>query len=160
MTTIAYRAGIMASDTRGYSGDRPPFGRRKKVRLMGDDLLGISSSVVGQSDCFLQWYEADLPPEVLQDSLGHFAKISFAALLVKPDGVMYLYDNSSWPTRSEGVPFFAVGSGQDFAMGAMAYGAPAIGAIHMAISMDPWSGYPIAGMKHDGTEWLVGASCG
>lgn len=48
MTTIAYRNGVMAADTRAYSGGKLPIGTKTKIeRLEDGTLLGVSSITPG-----------------------------------------------------------------------------------------------------------------
>ena len=47
MTIIAYRDGIMAADSRAYTGDPDPIGVKQKIRWHDGELLGASSRAVG-----------------------------------------------------------------------------------------------------------------
>ena len=152
MTTIVYRDGIMAADTRGYSGEKYPLGLRLKVRRLDNgDLLGVSSNKVGQADCVASWFQAKETPVQLTERLAAFDAPSFKALLVAPDGTGRLYDDSGWPSEADG-PYYALGSGEDFAYGALGAGLSAVRALTVAIEMDPWSDWPVMCWTHDSPD--------
>ncbi len=136
MTTIAYRDGIMAADSRAYSGDKTPIGFKAKIHRLADGtLFGVSTTSVGGDQILRRWIEAGCPV-VAGDALK---PESFMALMVKPDGtVWYANNNLEWsgPLLAE---FWAIGSGEHFALGALAHGASAEEAVAAAIRLDPWS---------------------
>lgn len=148
MTTIVYRDGVMAADTRGYSGKQHPLGLRLKVRRLNDGcLVGVGSREVGQADCVADWLTCGGSPAELEKALGTFERQTFQALKVNPDGSASLYDDTGWPSLAEG-PYYAVGSGEDFAYGALASGRCAVEAVAVAIQLDPWSDYPLLYLRH------------
>lgn len=137
MTTIAYRNGLMAADSRAYGGDRCPVGFKRKIRRLDDGtLIGCSSNTPGQPEAVLDWYEkgADI------ESAPKFPENKFRLLVVKPHGAAYLGEDSFFLAGPLHGDFFAVGSGQEFAIGAMEAGADARRAVEIAIKCDPWSG--------------------
>lgn len=144
MTTIAYRSGVMAADTRAYSGDKVPIGWKRKIHCLADGtLLGVSTTSVGGDALVRRWVEAGCA-EPTNDSLK---PESFSALMVRPNGeVFYACNNLEWsgPLTAE---FLAIGSGDQFALGAMAAGASAVKAIAIAIELDPWSAGEIAVLR-------------
>lgn len=146
MTTIAYRDGTMAADTRAYAGYNAPLGSKSKLRLSEDgSLMGCSSSAPGQSDAVLAWALAGADPR----SAPAFDKPNFALLIVRPDGsALYGYDSFhlSGPVSA---PFYAVGSGMGYAIGAMSMGASAERAVEVACQHDVWTGAPVQAITHE-----------
>jgi 20S proteasome alpha/beta subunit len=131
MTTVAYRDGVMAADKNmgGYKG------QVTKVYRVGDCLVGCSgdnfATLLKVVDWMQEGAEEDSKPE-LGDSSVHI-------LLVDSNGEIFLYNNDLYPMPLE-QDFFAVGSGMDYAMGAMAMGASAADAVRVASQFDPGTG--------------------
>lgn len=148
MTTIAYRAGVMASDTRAYSGDKHPIGTKQKVFRMEDGtLVGVSSSIVGTPTAFMNWFRG-IPANMDLSEVVADTEHMVQALVVKPDGSAFYWNDSrafSGPLEGE---FFAIGSGQYSALAAMICGKDAVGAIEVAIEVDPWTGGQVRTVRH------------
>jgi len=146
MTTIVYRDGILAADSRAYSGAQTPIGTKHKIGALSDGtLVAISTTMPGLSERVMQFLEAGLAggyednagpePDVLRDN--------FTMLLVDPEGQVFYASNSmmlSGPLEAE---CFAIGSGCEYALGAMYAGADAVSAVQAAIKGDPYTGYPV-----------------
>jgi hypothetical protein len=147
MTTIVYRDGVLASDSRAYSGDKTPIGWKKKIHRLADGtLLGVSTTSVGGDAQVRRWVEGGCQV-VTNDSLK---PESFTALMVRPDGgVFYASNNLEWSGPLTGA-FWAIGSGEHFALGAMAVGASAEQAVAAAIELDPWSAGEINILRREG----------
>lgn len=130
MTVIAYRAGIMAGDRAITSGRGMLAGTRAKIaRTSAGWLVGAAGSLSGATST-IEWVEAchhDLdefvPPR------GKLANLD--AIIVSPTGRVFYFDGTAFPTEVLG-EYFAVGGGEEFAMGAMAVGADAIQAVQAA----------------------------
>lgn len=138
MTTITYRNGVMAADTRAYSGDRLPIGQKKKIHRLSDgSLFGASSYKPGHTEKLRRFVEE----HGVESSID--GEIEAQAIVVKPDGSIYYFndqDTFSGPLEAE---YIAVGSGAQFATGAFALGVDAIQALEVGIALDPWSALPI-----------------
>jgi len=143
MTTVAYRGGIMAADSRvtydsEAAGSR--FFRTEKLFRKGKDIIGLA----GESEpglIFLDWYGSNkAPPDALVDGGA-----DFTALVLTRKG---LFEYGKY-CRGERVlePFYAIGSGCKAALGAMHMGADAARAIRIACKVDTYSGTPIVVMK-------------
>lgn len=133
MTTIAFRDGIMAADSRAYSGRNLYVGMKRKIHRVNGMLVGISSSTVGVPEKVRRLIEDNGIEGSFEDPLD------CSAIVVTRDGRVFYFDKSdtfSGPVQSE---FLAIGSGEDYAMGAMAHGASAEDAVRIAIQYDPWS---------------------
>jgi hypothetical protein len=139
MSTIAFRGGIMAADSRAYGGrGEPSPGRKVKIfRLDDGSLIGLSTSTPGTSERFVAWLKDGAKPDILND------KIDLRALMVRPDGGIYVIDNTPYFSGPMECDYYAVGSGTGYAMGAMAMGATAEQAVAVACDLDPHSGAPI-----------------
>lgn len=144
MTTIAYRDGILAADSRAYGGDRAPIGSKTKIhRLLDGTLFGLSSSAVGADNLIRKWVE-DGCPAPKNDAVK---PDNFELILVRQNGeVFYAHDNLSLsgPIRSNKL---AIGSGKEFALGAIEMGAGALQAVEVAARLDPWTGGPFDTLK-------------
>lgn len=141
MSVIVYRDGVMAADTRAYSGDATPIGHKMKIfRLKDGSLVGFSTTKPGLSEAMVAWFNAESPegpPPV---------EMNFSALLVKPNGEVFYYNDSISPSGPLVGPYFAVGSGDHYALGALACGAAATEAVEVACQFDPWCALPVAAL--------------
>lgn len=135
MTTIAYRDGVMVGDRRAYSGGRAAMGEKSKIHVLRDgSLFGASSSKVGACEKARRLVEE----HGVEATLPAVQEVQ--ALVVRPDGkVFYLNDGDSFSGPLSGA-FFAIGSGEQFAIGAMAAGASALEAVKIASECEPWTG--------------------
>jgi 20S proteasome alpha/beta subunit len=145
MTTIAYRDGVMAADTRAFAGYNAALGQKAKIRREPDGtLIGCSSNQVGLGEAVLDWFGRGAK----SDDVPKAGEVKFSFLAVKPDGsALYAFDgfNLSGPINAE---FFAIGSGDAVAQGAMHAGASAEMAVEIACKVDVWSDMPIMTLKH------------
>ena len=142
MTTIAYRAGIMAGDGREtIQNDEHSSWYvlqdkcHKVIKLKDGRLFGGahgSESIVRLENALKQ----GLPPPKLEDIAG---------LLVDTKGAMWLYEGNMWQ-RVKG-PYYAVGSGSILAFAAMDAGATAIEAVTIAARRDPFSGGKVTAVR-------------
>jgi ATP-dependent protease HslVU (ClpYQ) peptidase subunit len=144
MTTIVYRDGVMAADSRAYSGDKHPIGAKTKIHRLGDGtLFGCSSSNVGADSILRRWVESGCQPPQGSD----LKPDSFELLIVRKSGdVFYAHDNLdlTGPLTAE---FHSIGSGNQYAMGALSMGADAVRAVEIAAQCDVWTGGPITQLK-------------
>jgi ATP-dependent HslUV protease subunit HslV len=146
MTTIAYRAGVMAADSRAYAGFNGALGTKVKIRRLDDGtLIGCSTNQVGLGEAILDWYERGGKAEDAPKA----PDLKFTFLAVKANGSGYYgFDsfNLAGPIFSE---FFAIGSGEGVAQGAMHAGASAELAVEIACCVDVWSGLPVVSLRHE-----------
>jgi hypothetical protein len=137
MSTIVYRAGVMASDSRAYGGGRAPVGTKAKIhRLPDGSLIGVSTTVPGQGEALALWVangaDPAKPPPGITD-------VKATILLVRPNGEVFYADDSLYFSGPLAGPYWAIGSGGEFALGAMEMGADPERAVEVAIKLDPWS---------------------
>lgn len=142
MTVIAYREGIMAADSRAWSGGHSPIGSKTKIRRLADGtLIGCSSSIPGAAEYVMAWYEDGMNED---DKLPQ----SFTFLAVKPDGTAMVADDGPYMSGPLTADYFAIGSGRQFALGALAMNATAEEAVQVGIELDTCSAGPIQTLKH------------
>ena len=138
MSVIVYHDGVMAADSRAYSGTKHPMGLKCKIhRLRDGSLLGVSSSVVGFPEAFRNWLETGRKKEDM------IPEPSFDALLVRPGGGAFFYSNSYLPTGPLFGQPLTIGTGSKYALGAIHQGANAVRAVEVAIECDVWCGGPV-----------------
>lgn len=143
MSTIVYRDGVMAADSRAYSGNSSPIGHKMKIRRLSDgSLVGVSTCKPGLSEAFMKWLEdgADVDH-------GLYGDIDLAALVVRPNGEVYYYFDGLYPSGPLIAPWFAVGSGERYAMGALEMGADAVRAAEVAAVLDTMSAPPVTALE-------------
>lgn len=134
MTTIAYRDGCLAADSLTTSGGLRD-GLNLKIRKIGPLLVaGAGASAICER--FFDWVRKGM----IGDSpwTGSDGGNSF---IVAPNGSILVFGQSGpWKVEQ---PFYALGTGEHLALGAMAHGASAAEAVECAIRFDIYSGGPI-----------------
>lgn len=145
MTTIVYRNGQMAADTAGTNGGtRSPCVHTKIVKGLDGSLAGGAGrwpSVYA----FLNWFEAGEAEDEKPKLIGN-DESSDQVMIVRPSGDIELHDDDGWfPVR--GAIFYAIGTGKEFAYGAMQQGANAVGAVEIAKMFDIYTGGDITSLK-------------
>jgi hypothetical protein len=137
MTTIAVRNGIMvatgATWTSIYRGQRPKIMRTRE---------GALTASCGDSDMalpFFNWLDAGADQKNLPRTPD---KSDFAAMVLYPDGSVSVF-TERFLKQDAAADFYALGSGEQFALGAMGVGASAEEAVQVACYFDPWSRGPL-----------------
>ena len=150
MTTICFRNGILAADTRAYSGGKAPIGQKTKIFHNAELKLacGCSTTAVGFGERFWMWLTGAIGDKDFKDSQPEDA---FTALTIQ-DGEVFIYENSPFPTGPLTADYFAIGSGRDIALGAMEMGASAPEAVRVACKHDVWTAEPIMAIDLRGKE--------
>jgi hypothetical protein len=130
MTIIAYRDGVMATDSQTVSGGRIAGVTRKLCRAP-DGTIAAACGDAGVCHRFRKWVESglvgDFDPKVERGDFG--------ALIARPGGGV---DCMDWRGNLVSVKaeFYADGCAADMAIGAMAHGASAIEAVAICIDHD------------------------
>jgi ATP-dependent protease HslVU (ClpYQ) peptidase subunit len=132
MTTVAFRDGVMAGDTRIIYGDMIERGHVRKVfRLKSGLLLGFA----GDAHDFQRIItELKQNPNKLIPT-----KSDLNVIMVKLDGTVMERDTGGW-TQAENAKFYAIGSGRVPALVAMTCGKTAAEAVKIAMMFDPHTG--------------------
>jgi 20S proteasome alpha/beta subunit len=141
VTTIVYRNGILAADTRAYSGDATPIGLKQKIfQVKYSDgtvsTFGISTPNPGFADEVKNWFVNDKS----HDAQPILADRNFTALEIMDNGEVFYYSSNFTPSGPLIAPWFAIGSGVEYALGALEMGATAEEAVKAAAANDPWTG--------------------
>lgn len=139
MTTIAYRAGVMAADTQVTAGII--VGTTTKIVRRKDGALCAGVGSLPWVQAFHRWFmagEEGDPPEVPEDSRG---------LIIGKRGPFEMFETNGAFEIKE--PFIALGTGREFALGAMYVGATAAAAVKAAMEFDPYSGGKVMTLTHD-----------
>lgn len=143
MTTVAYTAGVMAADTQMTRGPEKCFGARK-IFATAHYLAGFSGSY-GLVPAFLEFIKqhedategnAELFHRVWDN--GPARKEDCSVILVNKRGKIFY--GGETPFIHVDRTFEAIGTGSEFALGAMSYGAGARKAVKIACSLDKNSG--------------------
>jgi ATP-dependent protease HslVU (ClpYQ) peptidase subunit len=139
MSVVVYKGGVMAADSRAYSGCPHPMGSKRKIHRLADgSLLGITSNVVGMPERVKTWIEAGMDGDAEMP-----VNPIFDALLIRPNGEVFLFCDGYSPSGPLTAEAFSIGSGKKYAYGAFQMGAGAIEAINATIACDMWTGAPI-----------------
>jgi ATP-dependent protease HslVU (ClpYQ) peptidase subunit len=146
MSVIVYRDGIMAADTRGWSGNSTPIGEKMKIRRLEDGcLLGVVTDKPGQGEAMMDWFAAGCNQAKRPVFNG---EPNMTMLVVRPDGQAMIFSNDFHPSGPIVAPYFAIGSGERYALGAFACGAGALQAVAVAIELDTATGGQVAALEH------------
>jgi hypothetical protein len=158
VTTIVYRDGVLAADSRAYAGNRSPIGFKQKIRAIVVDevpyLVGVSTPVPGYGEAVLNWFEAghnfhDSPP---------MPEGGFTLLAVDAAGQAYYANDTFYLSGPLDAPFWAIGSGEEYAIGALTSGASAFEAVKVAMTYDQWTGGPIHTLRFETSDDQVSVS--
>jgi len=148
MTTIVAdkRTGVMVSDSKltiDYTQKRESVQAvTQKIRRVRGVLVGAS----GESpwtEQILRWAATKRKRPIKYADTG--TKIAVEGLILAPEGIIHI-DECGEPIVLD-QDFFAIGSGQHAALGAMLAGADAMRAVEIACKVDPHSEGPIQILK-------------
>jgi 20S proteasome alpha/beta subunit len=140
MTTIAYRKGVLAADTRMIQGTAI-IGKVAKIVRRDDGALCGGAGDCAWVQAFHRWFmggEEGDPPVIEENSKGLIIKRRKPIEMFEPGGTV------EWKP-----PYLAIGSGKEFALGAMWAGANAIEAVKAAMTFDPGTGGEVMVLTHD-----------
>lgn len=136
MTTLAYRDGELATDSRVTAGDMIVSDRRKKVHRLRDGSIVAWSGSVQQAELLLRAMRKKTAAPRLTE---------IAALHLRADGSLWEYEGEAWVKQDPG--YYATGSGSAYAFAAMDAGASAKEAVRIAIKRDAGSGGRVQSLK-------------
>ena len=143
MTTIlaSMKHRVMVADSHVSSGGSG-F-KTQKIFRVNDKLVGFSG-VLSHALKFIEWMKHGTPLNLAQSAKD--GDTSFEAL-VMDGGFLYYYDQELVPATIDD-PIYAIGSGSDYALGAIDAGATPKRAVEIACARDDSSGGPIVVVKH------------
>jgi ATP-dependent protease HslVU (ClpYQ) peptidase subunit len=137
MTTLAYKEGVLASDSLTTNGDTKNGGTQKVFKLPCGRLIGICGSVENGLVLVQAMKDGAEKPPKLQD---------VEALLIAANGaVAYRYEGKLF--RKLRTKYIAAGSGMDYALAALWMGADAVKAVRAGIYFDRNSGGRVQTVK-------------
>lgn len=147
MTTIAYRSGELAADSKSSCNDTFVGSVRKIERRQDGALAGVVGTAA-YAYGFLKWFmagEADGEmPDLPRDRDGD---PTCEAFIVRPDGEVWKLQGDGWfPTAGQ---YFAWGSGRDIAIGALYLGASPASAVAAAVKHDAGTGGDIVVLRRE-----------
>lgn len=137
MTTVAFKDGIMASESCQSHAYIDPVECRK-IYVVNGDVIGLAGNLTDFQK-FLKWYKDERSNH--EDIEGSSHQIESLEALVYSNGKLYCYDESCIAIRMGEIG--AVGSGSSFAVAAMLAGASVEKAVDVACQLDPFSNGPI-----------------
>lgn len=131
MTVIAFRDGVMASDSGAFSGDRVWPWVRKVARGPDGVLFGVAGSL-SVAGPFLEWVDGGYvgPRPGLCSDRGDEHDVE--VLVARPDGQLRILTAHGEETF-DGAPYLTLGGADPFALGALFAGADAETAVRAAI---------------------------
>jgi 20S proteasome alpha/beta subunit len=144
MTTIAYRWGIIAADTRAMVAGSIT-GSVVKVVKRDDGALAGAAGGAAYCGPFLRWFldgEQGDPPEAKEGEHSYDRGLIFRC---DPDGNIDIFEPPGKFTLQ--AEYYAAGSGMDMALGAMWAGKGPEDAVRAAIAHDPNSGGEITVLR-------------
>lgn len=154
MSVVAYRDGVMACDARVTAGGLV-IGSMIKVRRFGDGKDVVLCGAVGDADSIIQFFkyvESGMDADYLP-SFG--SDVTFSGMTVDADSNVYLYYNSMNQCEVT-APYYAIGSGDEVAMGAMYFKSTAIDAVKAACAHTTTCGGPIYAISLDNPNIFSG----
>ena len=131
MSVICWDGKRVAADRQGCIGDTPIIS--PKLFKVGNRVFGCSG-MSAIKFAFKEWVEKGCPADDKPLLEGNFGII-----LINKKVCWYYGEKELYPTEIT-EPFWAVGSGADYALGAMAMGADAIKAVEIACKFDVYCG--------------------
>jgi 20S proteasome alpha/beta subunit len=121
MTTIVYKDGILAADSRSISNN-VHFSQYKKIYLIGEDVYGFAGDVI--SIC---QYVRLLKKEIKEFKTPEKTNFAGMRINLKTKKVFTIENNGDFICEEECLDeFFAIGIGRELAMGAMEMGASSL----------------------------------
>lgn len=134
MTTIAVRDGVMAADCGQIAGGLRR-GTINKIERINGKLVGCGGDV-SEIEAFAEWLRnpSKERPKFDKDD-------NFGAITLDENGVS-VWDVKCYPQPLD-APYYAIGSGNEVAIGAMAAGKTAEEAVRIACDLDVYSALPV-----------------
>jgi 20S proteasome alpha/beta subunit len=141
MTTVTYKSGAMAADTRMVQASTI-FGDVTKIVRRDDGALCGGCGSIAWVQSFHRWFldgQVGDPPKAGEYDRAMICGVGAPVRVFEHAGKFEFYAS-----------FVAIGSGKEFALGAMSYGATAEDAVRVAMAFDPGTGGDVMVLTHDG----------
>lgn len=154
MTTIAFKNGVIAADSRvtvssDAGGDRnfhceKLFRRRVTINGKEQEVIMATAGESAPGSLFVEQFGSGKSLAEIREVFGD-SDVDFTILLVTQAG---LFEVDKWCVMEPVYePFYSIGSGAKLAMGAMEAGASAARAVEIACKRDPYTAPPIVTMR-------------
>lgn len=141
MTTIAYRQGVIAADTQMIQGTSI-IGHITKIVRRDDGALCGGAGDLAWVQAFHRWFL-----EGCEGEPPRFDDDCSKGLIIRRRKPIEVFESiGAFEFKPE---FVAIGSGKEFALGAMQVGASAKRAVKAAMAFDPGTGGAIMTLSHD-----------
>lgn len=144
MTTIAYKDGLVAYDTRACSGDFIMEDNYEK-RIVVEDHSFFIAGAISDNDNFIECYLSEAEPKEDNDN---------AALVVTPDGELWVAAIDGrygfWKRKLNLKNPYTMGSGGQYALAAMDLGLTAVESVKYAMTRDCKTGGKVKTYKVPG----------
>ena len=137
MTTIAYRNGVLAADTAMCRGDAKYADAIVKIAKLPDGRLAAAVGSAGYCGEWLRWCQ-DGGEEAKRPTPKEGEGFFDTGLIVELSGELLIFEPTGWFRCHP--EYYALGSGREFAIGAMAAGAGPEAAVRVAVKHDQGSG--------------------
>lgn len=139
MTTIAYHLGILAADTLSTKGGIKVSLEVQKIYRIGKYRVAISGELSPALEMF-QTLKKMLKKETYEFKNTEPMQENFTIMCVKDgENFVRIFISAAGFWEKDGIPF-AMGSGANFALGAMHFGATAEEAVRIASTLDIYTG--------------------
>lgn len=129
MTTIAFDGTTIASDTRMGSDNNNDMTPRQKFVVEGD-VIYTASGLAAALYPFIDWHKAGADPKDFPSFPNDVTLWS-----ITRDGIAEYFKDTPWPVRHTVYPL-ALGTGCEYALGAMTAGASPEEAVRIAMKWD------------------------
>lgn len=144
MTTILFKDDTLYADSRGYSGANAPIGSKQKLfKLPCGAIFGGSSTVRG---AIVQLRLAAI--EHGWEDVCYDEDIKADGILFSSTGLFFFSCGKCWSKIDVDNPI-AIGSGAEYALGALRAAATPEEALRIACDLDVWSGLPVREMHYE-----------
>lgn len=152
MTVIAWDGTTLSSERYAAIGTYVTLPSAPKVQQVNNCLVGLSGDLaVGEK--FLRWWQSAYyinneceRPALLPDE--------FVMMAIAPDKQVTYWHNQCEPIPIL-LPYFAIGSGCEFALAALALGCSAPQAVAVTCQLHPCTRPPIDWIRHDGHRGVL-----
>jgi hypothetical protein len=114
---------------------------KTKIARLGDGtLVGVSTTEPGIGEAVIGILAEHRNMHEARDELLALGdKLKLQALVIRPNGHVYYLSDSPYPSGPLRGAFFAIGSGSEYAIGALSAGAGAEEAVRIAAEHDAWT---------------------
>lgn len=144
MTTLVYRAGVLAADTEAHANNWRPACRVRKVWRCSDGRLLGMTGAAAEGTMLAMWLR---PPPDKRKGPKPDVRDEARVVEVAPNGKVTIHEGAgSFPVFG---PFHAWGSGFPAALAAMHMGADAVTAVRIAALVDPSTGRHVMSVRHE-----------